>query len=34
MRELAATVDQIVIDLWKASGIEGASLLAVGGYGR
>ena len=34
MRELAGAVDQIVIDLWKASGIEGASLLAVGGYGR
>ncbi len=34
MRQLAREIDHIILGLWTDAGMQGASLLAVGGYGR
>ncbi|MFM1826708.1 MAG: hypothetical protein RLY67_89 [Pseudomonadota bacterium] len=34
MRELSNDIDQIVVSLWAQAAVPGASLIAVGGYGR
>lgn len=34
MRELSNDIDQIVLLLWEQAAVPGASLIAVGGYGR